>query len=58
MTASGENETTITKERRDFRRRVLGNFVKYYSMLNDEEATEVEDIVNKAKNRFTHNDGE
>lgn len=46
----------LTKEesRREFRRKVLGDFVKYYGMLTDKEAFAVQKIVIDAKNRFSN----
>lgn len=35
-----------------FRRSVIGKFIKYYPMLNDDETAEVARIVEAAKKRY------
>lgn len=45
---------TTEEHRREFRRRVIGDFVKYYNRLTDEEAFAVQKIVIDAKNRFSN----
>ena len=50
----GNSLRRLTKEesRREFRRGVIGDFIKYYNMLTDEEAFAVQKIVIEAKDRF------
>ena len=50
----GDTLKKVTKEerRKEFRRRVIGDFIKYYNFLTDEEAFAVQKIVIDAKNRF------
>lgn len=50
----GDTLKKVTKEerRKEFRRRVIGDFIKYYNFLTDEEAFAVQKIVIDAKDRF------
>lgn len=52
----GDTLRKLTKEesRREFRRKVLDDFVKYYGMLTDKEAFAVQKIVIDAKDRFSN----